>query len=89
LLIYFALKEATILFEFKPYLVELRSKPTIEKELDLSTVPQPPSNASQTMNRGGFTVAPGQRIPQSLSVIFGGGLIFYYLIFSAAQGVVE
>ena len=34
-------------------LVELRSKPTIEKELDLSTVPQPPSNASQTMNRGG------------------------------------
>jgi len=48
-----------------------------------------PSNASQTMNRGGFTVAPGQRNPQSLSVTFSGGLIFHYLIFSAAKGVIE
>ena len=48
-----------------------------------------PSNASQTMSRGGFTVAPGQRIPQSVSVKFRGGLIFYYLIFSAAKGVHE
>jgi hypothetical protein len=35
-----------------------------------------PSNSSQTMSRGGFTVAPGQRIPQSVSVKFGDGLIF-------------
>ena len=48
-----------------------------------------PSNSSQTMNRGGFTVAPGQRIPQSVSVEFKSGLIFYYLIFSAAKGVVD
>jgi hypothetical protein len=48
-----------------------------------------PSNSSQTMSRGGFTVAPGQRITQSLSVQFRGGLIFYYLIFSAAKGVVD
>jgi len=45
------------------------------------------------MRRGGFTVAAGQRIPQSVSVTvsvtFSGGLIFYYLIFSAAKGVVE
>jgi hypothetical protein len=49
----------------------------------------PPSNSSQTMSRGGFTVAPGQRIPQSVSVKFRDGLIFYYLIFSAAKGEVE
>ena len=48
-----------------------------------------PSNSSQTMSRGGFTVAPGQRIPQSVSVSFRGGLIFYYLIFSATKGVLE
>ena len=48
-----------------------------------------PSNSSQTMSRGGFTVAPGQRIPQSVSVKFKGGIIFYYLIFSAAKGVVD
>jgi hypothetical protein len=48
-----------------------------------------PSNSSQTMSRGGFTVAPGQRIPQSVSVKFKGGLIFYYLIFSAAKGVLD
>jgi hypothetical protein len=49
-----------------------------------------PSNASQMMTRGGFTVVPGQRIPQSVSVKFSDGLIiFYYLIFSAAKGVVE
>jgi hypothetical protein len=48
-----------------------------------------PSNSSQMMSRGGFTVAPGQRIPQSVSVKFRGGLIFYYLLFSAAKGVIE
>jgi len=47
-----------------------------------------PSNSSQTMSRGGFTVLPGQRIRQSVSVKFKGGLIFYYLIFSAVKGVV-
>jgi hypothetical protein len=41
------------------------------------------------MSRGGFTVMPGQRIPQSVSVTFRGGLIFYYLIFSAAKGVLD
>jgi hypothetical protein len=41
------------------------------------------------MSRGGFTLGPGQRIPQSVSVKFRGGLIFYYLIFSASKGVVE
>jgi hypothetical protein len=39
------------------------------------------------MSRGWFTVVPGQRIP--LSVKFRDGLILYYLIFSAAKGVVE
>jgi len=48
-----------------------------------------PSNSSQMMSCGGFTVAPGQRIPQSVSVKFRGGLIFYYLLFSAANGVIE
>jgi len=48
-----------------------------------------PSNSSQTMSRGGFTVAPGQRIPQSVSVQFRGGLILYYLVFSAAKGIME
>ena len=48
-----------------------------------------PSNSSQTMSRGGFKVAPGQRIPQSVSLKFKGGLIFYYLIFSAAKCVVD
>jgi hypothetical protein len=48
-----------------------------------------PSNSSQTMSRGGFTVAPGQRIPQSVSVTFRGGLIFYYPICSVAKGVIE
>jgi len=48
-----------------------------------------PSNSSQTMSRGGFTVVPGQRILQSVSVKFRGGLIFYHLIFSAAKGVNE
>lgn len=47
-----------------------------------------PSNSSQTMSRGGFMVMPGQRIRQSVSVKFRGGLIFYYLIFSAAKGVI-
>jgi len=41
------------------------------------------------MSRGGFMVAPGQRIPQSVSVAFKGGIIFYYLVFSAAKGVVD
>jgi len=48
-----------------------------------------PSNSSQTMSRGGFTVVPGQGIPQSVSVKFRGGIIFYYLIFWAAEGVIE
>ena len=47
-----------------------------------------PSNSSQTMSRGGFTVVPGQRVRQTVSVKFRGGLIFYYLIFSAVKGVV-
>jgi hypothetical protein len=47
-----------------------------------------PSNSSQTMSRGGFTVLPGQRIRQSVSVKFRGGLVFYYLIFSATKGVI-
>jgi hypothetical protein len=46
-----------------------------------------PSNSSQTMSRGGFTVVPGQRVRQTVSMKFKGGLIFYYLIFSAAKGV--
>ena len=46
-----------------------------------------PSNSSQTMSRGGFTVVPGQRVRQTVSVKFRGGLIFYHLIFSAAKGV--
>jgi hypothetical protein len=46
-----------------------------------------PSNSSQTMSRGGFTVVPGQRIRQSVSVKFRGGVTFYYLIFSAVKGV--
>jgi hypothetical protein len=46
-----------------------------------------PSNSSQTMSRGGFTVVPGQRVRQTVSVKFRGGLISYYLIFSAAKGV--
>jgi hypothetical protein len=41
------------------------------------------------MSRGGFMVAPGQRISQSVSVKFRDGLIFYYLIFSATKGVIE
>jgi hypothetical protein len=48
-----------------------------------------PSNSSQTMSRGGFTVAPGQKISQSVSVEFKGSLILYYLIFSAAKSVVD
>jgi hypothetical protein len=44
-----------------------------------------PSNSSQTISRGGFTVAPGQRMPQSVSGKFRGDLIFYYLIFSAQR----
>jgi hypothetical protein len=48
-----------------------------------------PSNSSQTMSRGGFTLQPGQKIPQSVSAQFGGGTIIYYLIFSAAKGVVD
>ena len=48
-----------------------------------------PSNSSQTMSRGGFMVAPRQRIPQSVSVEFKGGIIFYYLVFSVAKGVVD
>ena len=48
-----------------------------------------PSNSSQTMSRGGFTFSPGQRVAQFVSIKFGSGLIFYYLIFSAAKGVFE
>lgn len=48
-----------------------------------------PSESSQTMNRGGFAVAPGQRVPQWVSTQSGAGAVFYYLIFSAAKGVVE
>ena len=48
-----------------------------------------PSNSSQTMSRSGFTVAPGQKISQSVSVQSKGGQIFYFLIFSAAKAVVD
>jgi hypothetical protein len=48
-----------------------------------------PSDSSQTMNRGGFAVAPGQRVPQWVSTASGAGAVFYYLIFSAAKGVVQ
>jgi hypothetical protein len=48
-----------------------------------------PSDSSQTMNRGGFAVAPGKRVPQWVSTMFGAGAVVYYLIFSAAKGVVE
>ena len=48
-----------------------------------------PSNASQTMSRGGFSIAPGERISQSVSVKSKSGVIFYYLIFSAAKGITE
>jgi len=41
------------------------------------------------MSRGGFTFSPGQRVAQFVSIKFGSGLIFYYLIFSAAKGVLE
>jgi hypothetical protein len=41
------------------------------------------------MSGGGFTVEPGQKIPQSVSAKFEGGLIVYYLVFSAEKaGVV-
>jgi hypothetical protein len=48
-----------------------------------------PSNSSQTMSRGGFTLQPGQKISQSVSAQFGNGTIIYYLVFSAAKGVVD
>jgi hypothetical protein len=48
-----------------------------------------PSDSSQTMNRGGFAVAPGQRVTQWVSALSGAGTVFYYLIFSAAKGVAE
>ena len=34
-------------------------------------------------------VAPGQRIPQSVSINFRGGLIFYYLIFLATKSALD
>lgn len=46
-----------------------------------------PADSSQTMNRGGFAVAPGQKVPQWVSTAYGDGAVFYYLIFSAAKGV--
>jgi hypothetical protein len=39
------------------------------------------------MSVGGFTVEPGQKIPQSVSAKFEGGLIVYYLVFSADRCV--
>ena len=48
-----------------------------------------PSDSSQIMNRGGFALAPGQRVPQWISVVSGAGAVVYYLIFSAAKSVVE
>jgi hypothetical protein len=43
--------------------------------------------SSVMTSRSGFTVAPGQRIPQSVSTQSEGGRVIYYLIFSAAKGV--
>jgi hypothetical protein len=46
-----------------------------------------PVGSSVVVSRSGFTVAPGQRLPQSVSAQFEGGRVIYYLIFSAAKGV--
>jgi hypothetical protein len=43
--------------------------------------------SSVVASRSGFTVAPGQRIPQSVSAQSEDGRVIYYLIFSAAKGV--
>jgi hypothetical protein len=41
----------------------------------------------ELVSRGGFTITPGGHIPQSVTVRFEGGVVTYYLIFSAAKGV--
>ncbi len=46
-----------------------------------------PVGSSLMASGSGFTVAPGRRIPQSVSAQFEGGKVIYYLIFSAAKGV--
>lgn len=42
--------------------------------------------SSEVVSRGGFTVAPGHHIPQSVTVRFEGGVVTYYLIFSGSGG---
>jgi hypothetical protein len=48
-----------------------------------------PVGSSIVVSRSGFTVAPGQRIPQPVKAQSEGGRVIYYLIFSAAKGVAE
>jgi hypothetical protein len=43
--------------------------------------------SSELVSRGGFTITPGRLIPQSVTARFEGGVVTYYLIFSAAKGV--
>lgn len=43
--------------------------------------------SSELASRGGFTITPGRLIPQSVTARFEGGVVTYYLIFSAAKGV--
>jgi hypothetical protein len=43
--------------------------------------------SSEVVSKGGFTIAPGQHIPQSVTARFDGGVVTYYLIFSGAKGV--
>jgi hypothetical protein len=46
-----------------------------------------PVGSSEVASLNGFTVRPGQRIPQSVTAQSEGDTVIYYLIFSAARGV--
>jgi hypothetical protein len=46
-----------------------------------------PVGSSVLVSGSGFTIAPGQRISQSVTAQSDGGRVIYYLIFSAAKGV--
>jgi hypothetical protein len=46
-----------------------------------------PVGSSEVASLNGFTVTPGQRIPQSVTAQSEGDTVIYYLIFSAARGV--
>jgi hypothetical protein len=48
-----------------------------------------PIGSSATVSSGGFTLTPGSRIPESVSVQTGGVTVVYYLIFSTAKGLTE